>query len=227
MERFQHQDGGRDAVTTEKNEAVARYFDRIGTLEHEDELFEATAGLLKETGWVQGHNAVNENGTETGGLAHDAARFSVSSALIRTSSETGLDRTMAVKTAIDRLADRIRASHPRAHAFEADDNETRPTVRNLTVVMAWNNDPGQTLHEVVRTLLENPGDSEEPRTQDSDTGTITPEAAPEPAHDDAQTAEPADDISPSNGAADEDATTEPGSGPATGEHREPLPGQLF
>ena len=190
-------------MNTEKNEAVARYFDRIGKLEEQHELLAAAAGLLKEVGWVQGHNAVDENGDQTESLALNAARFSVSSALIRTSRETGLDRTMAVKTAIDGLADRIRASHPRAHAFEAEETETRPTIRNLSVVMAWNNDPDQSIHEVVRTLLETSNESADVPPRSSETGTpataappeavseATPEAAPEAAPGTAPAAAPA------------------------------------
>ena len=139
-------------MITEKNPAVAAYFARIGELDDERALAAATAGLLENAGWVQGHNAVDANGVEVGSQARDAARFSVSSAIIRTSHETGLDRTMAVKKTLDRLAEHIRASHPDAAAFEAEESETRPTVRNLSVAIAWNDHPGQTVAEMVRTL---------------------------------------------------------------------------
>ena len=51
--RSQRSTRGPKALKTERNEEVARYFDRIGTLQDEHERLGATAELQRETDWVQ------------------------------------------------------------------------------------------------------------------------------------------------------------------------------
>ena len=136
------------------NPKVARYFEDLAPIDTADELLRATAGLLTETGWVQRENAVDDAGEATGSTAANAARFSVSSAMVRTSWKTGLDRTRVMSTAMARLSDHVRRTHPRAGSFEAEEAERRPTVRNLALIIGWNDDPDQTLDEIVSVLLE-------------------------------------------------------------------------
>ena len=138
----------------DENADVARYFDRLGPIETAAELLRATAGLLAETGWVQEANAVDDAGQPTESTAPTAARFSVSSAMVRTSWRTGLDRTRVMNGAMEGLSDHVRRTHPNAAGFEAEESERRPTVRNLALIIAWNDDPEQTVDEIVRILLE-------------------------------------------------------------------------
>ena len=138
----------------DKNPDVARYFEGLTPIDTADELLKATAGLLTETGWVQRENAVDDAGRPTGSTAANAARFSVSSAMVRTSWQTGLDRTRVMNTAMARLSDHVRRTHPRAGTFEAEEAEKRPTVRNLALIIGWNDDPDRTLDEIVSVLLE-------------------------------------------------------------------------
>ena len=221
----------------DKNPDVARYFEGLAPIDTADELLRATAGLLTETGWVQRENAVDEAGRPTGSTAANAARFSASSAMVRTSWNTGLDRTRAMNTAMARLSDHVRRTHPRAGTFEAEEAERRPTVRNLALIIGWNDDPDQTLDEIVSVLLEvadgaacsaaRPRTDAEPAGHASEPDTTTPPVEPV----DPQDEDPNENAGTEAGAAEtttgteteiENATTKP-------TEREPLPvpGQLF
>ena len=221
----------------DENADVARYFEGLAPMDTADELLRATAGLLTETGWVQRENAVDDAGQATGSTAANAARFSVSSAMVRTSWQTGLDRTRVMSTAMARLSDHVRRTHPRAGTFEAEEAERRPTVRNLALIIGWNDDPDQTLDEIVSVLLEvadgaacsaaHPRADAEPADHAGEPDTTTPPVKPLDPKDE----DPNENAGTEAGAAETKTRTETeienGSTKPTEREPLPVPGQLF